>query len=125
MSAYLFSVPLVAGKTDAWKKYVKEASGPRHDDYVKSRRRIGLDEEQVFLQQTPHGDMCVVRWEADNPKQVFENMAKSEDPFDKWFRDKILIECHNMDLSQTPTINQQVLDLQETLSREMAGTKSR
>jgi len=125
MSVYLFSVPLVAGKTDTWKKYVQEATGPRRDDYVKSRKRIGLDAEQVFLQQTPYGDACVVSWDTENPEQVFENMAKSDEPFDKWFRDKILIECHNMDLSQVPPINKQVLDLQGTLSRELAGAKSR
>jgi hypothetical protein len=123
MSVYLFSVPLAAGKTDTWKKYMKELTGPRHDDYVKSRKRLGLEVEQVFLQQTPHGDMCVVRWETDNPQQTFETIAKSDEPFDKWFRDKVLIECHDMDLSQAMPMNKQVVDLQVTPTREFAGTQ--
>ena len=104
MSAYLFTVPLVAGKTDTWKEYMKEMTGPRHDDYVKSRKKLGIGVEQVFLQQTPKGDVVVVRWETDNPQRVFENFAKSNDPFDKWFRDKTLIECHNMDCTSSDPI---------------------
>jgi hypothetical protein len=121
MSVYLFAVPLAAGKTGTWKNYMKELAGSRYDDYKKSRKKIGLNVEQVFLQQTPHGDMCVVRWETENPQRVFETLAKSNDPFDTWFRDKILIECHNMDFSQAMPLNQNIFNHQETQSREYAG----
>jgi len=121
MPVYLFTVPLAAGKTETWKNYMKELTGPRNEDYMKSRKRIGINVEQVFLQQTPHGDMCVVRWETDSPERTFESLAKSSDPFDRWFRDKILIECHNMDLSQTMPINRQAVDYHVKPSREYAG----
>jgi hypothetical protein len=123
MSVYLFTVPLVAGKTDTWKKYLKEMTGPRNNDYVKSRKRLGVKIEQVFLQQTPQGDMVVVRWDTDNPQRVFEDMARSNDAFDEWFKDKVLTECHNMDLSGPIPKNEQILDYQATPSAAYAGTQ--
>jgi len=121
MSDYLFTTPLVEGKKETWKNYIKEISGSRKKEYMDSRKKAGLKVEQVFLQETPHGDMCVVRWEAENPKAVFEHLAKSNEPFDKWFRDSILVECHNMDLSQLPPLNQIALDHQENPVKEFAG----
>jgi hypothetical protein len=120
MEDYLFAVPLATGKTETWKTYMNELTGPRKDEYKKSRKRLGLQTEQVFLQQTPHGDMCVVRWKTENPKRIFESMAQSKEPFDQWFRDKILVECHNMDFSGDIPINKQMMDHKETTSREYA-----
>ena len=120
MEDYLFAVPLAAGKTETWKKYMKELTGPRNDEYKKSRKRLGLNAEQVFLQQTPHGDMCVVRWKTENPQRTFENLAQSKEPFDQWFRDKILIECHDLDFSGPMPINKQMIDHRDTISREYA-----
>lgn len=114
MNTYLFTVPLAEGKTEAWKKYMEEIKGPRFDEYKKSRQKIGLKTEQVFLQQTPQGDACVVMWETDHPEKVFEAFAKSEDAFDKWFREKVLIDAHGMDLSQPVPINHHALTYRET-----------
>lgn len=122
MSVYLFTVPLVKGKTDTWKKYMKEITENRYEDYTKSRKRIGLKAEQVYLQQTPQGDICVVKWDTDNPKRIFQEFAKSNDQFDKWFRDKILVECHGMDMNREVPINMQYVDYRETPTREYAET---
>jgi hypothetical protein len=35
---------------------------------------------------------------------------KSETPFNKWFRNKILVEIHGMNLSKPPPMNKLVLD---------------
>jgi hypothetical protein len=123
MNTYLFTVPLVAGKTEAWKNYLKEINGARYEDYKKSRKNAGIKTEQVYLQQTPHGDMCVVMFEGDNPQKSLETIIKSEAPFDKWFREKVLVETHGLDLSKPMPQNQHVLDHRETTIREFAGTK--
>ena len=118
MNTYLFTVPLAAGKTETWKKYVKEMTGIRNEEYKKSRKNAGIKAEQVYLQQTPHGDMCVVMLGGDNPQRSLETLIKSSDPFDKWFREKILIEAHGLDLSQPLPTNQHILDYHETPIRE-------
>jgi hypothetical protein len=128
MANYAFTVPMVPGKTETWKKYLQEMKGPRHNEFEKSRQRAGLRTEQVWLQQTPMGDMCVVVWDTDNPKKAFEYFMKSNDPADIWFRDKVLIECHNMNPSgPMPPINEQMLDNKGQLvgERTYAETKKR
>lgn len=52
----------------------------------------------------------VVYWEAKDIGKVLEGLMKSEAPFDKWFRDKILVEIHGMDLSKAPPMNELMLD---------------
>ena len=123
MNTYLFTVPLAPGKTQAWKNYVKEITGPRSEEHKKSRMRAGVTSELVYLQQTPHGDMCVVMLGGENPTRSFELLVKSSDPFDKWFREKILIEAHGLDLSQPMPQNERILDYRETPTREYAGSK--
>jgi hypothetical protein len=120
MSDYLFVNPIVAGKKETWKNYVKEMTGARKKEYLASRKKAGLKTERVFLQETPQGDLAVVRWETENPQRIFEHFAKSQDPFDQWFREKILIECHNMDFSHIPPLNTIVLDHQEAGVHEMS-----
>ena len=125
MATYLLAVPLVPGKIEVWRKYNQEMLGPRREEHMKSRKRLGIRVEQVALQQTPQGDMVVVHWEADNPQMIFEAFKNSQDPYDKWFREKILIECHNMDLSQSLPKMTQIHDYHETQSREFAETSKK
>jgi hypothetical protein len=123
MATYLLAVPLVPGKTEVWKKYNQEMEGPRRQEYQNFHTRLGIRVEQVALQQTPNGDMVIVHWEADNPQKIFDTFKDSQERFDKWFREKIIIECHNMDLSQPMPKMTQVHDYHETPSREYAETK--
>jgi hypothetical protein len=110
MTYYAFINPVPAGKLDLWKSYVKEMTGPRSKEYKDSRKRVGLTVERVWLQHTPTGDFAVVYWEAKDIAKVFEELMKSEAPFDKWFRDKVLVEVHGMDVSNPPPMNEVILD---------------
>jgi len=110
MAHYAFTNPVLAGKIDAWKSYVKEMAGPRNVEYKESRRKAGLTVERVWLQNTPMGDFAVVYWEAEDIGKVFERFMKSEEPFDKWFREKILVETHGMEVSNPPPMNELILD---------------
>jgi hypothetical protein len=112
MRTYAFAVPILPGKTQAWLNYINELTGSRKEDWKLSRKRYGLTVEQVWLQSTPQGDMAVVRIETDDPGKFFENLMKSNEPFDKWFREKVLTECHGMSASQPMQLNRQILNLQ-------------
>lgn len=39
MATYAFINPVVAGKVEAWKGYIKEMEGPRKKEYKESRKR--------------------------------------------------------------------------------------
>jgi len=75
-----------------------------------ARKRVELTVERVWLHHTPMNEFAVVYWEAKDIGQVFENLMKSETPFDKWFRDKILVEVHGTDLSKALPMNELLLD---------------
>ena len=111
MASYAFMNPIKAGKTEAWKGYVKEMTGSRAKAMKDSRKRAGLTKEEVFLQRTPAGDFAVVYWEAPDIGKVFQNLMTSKDSFDQWFRDKILVEVHGMNPNgPPPPMNEQILD---------------
>lgn len=110
MAYYAFTNPVIAGKLDAWKSYINEMNGPRNAERNESRKRAGLTIERVWLQHTPMGDYAVVYWEAEDIGKVFERLSSSDAPFDKWFREKILMEIHGMDLSKPPPMNELMLD---------------
>ncbi len=110
MAYYAFINPVLPGKIETWKSYIKEMNGPRNKERTESRKKIGLTVERVWLQRTPMGDFAVVYWESKDIGKVFDAVLKSEAPFDKWFRDKILVEIHGMDLSKAPPMNEIVLD---------------
>jgi len=110
MASYAFINPILPGKTQTWLGYVKEMAGPRAGALKASRARAGLTKEQIFLQHTPAGDVTVVYWEAADIGKVFQAFMTSQDPFDQWFRDKILIEVHGMKPNAPPPpMNEHVL----------------
>jgi len=110
MAQYAFCTPILPGKTAEWKKRVAEMAGPRHAELKASRDRAGLKEEKVWLQQTPHGDFAVVYWEAHDIGKVFQTLMSSTQPFDVWFRDKVLVEIHGLTPGgPPPPMNEAVL----------------
>jgi hypothetical protein len=110
MAHYAFANPVLPGKMDAWKSYIKEMEGPRSKERDESRKRAGLTIERVWLQHTPMGDFAVVYWEGKDIGKVFETLMKSDAPFDRWFRDKVLVEVHGMDTTKAPPMNELMLD---------------
>ena len=110
MACYAFTNPVIEGKIDTWKAYIEEMNGPRANERKESRKKAGLTLERVWLQKTPMGDFAVVYWEGDDIGKVFERFMTSNEPFDTWFREKILVECHGMNVSSPPPMNEMVLD---------------
>ena len=110
MAYYAFINPVITGKMDLWKNYITEMNGPRNHERKESRKKAGLTVERVWLQHTPMGDFAVVYWEAKDISKVFEVLMKSDEPFDKWFREKVLVEVHGMDFSKPMPMNEIMLD---------------
>ena len=97
-----FAFPILPGKTEAFKQFTRELSGPRKAEHAASRKRLGVKQETVFLQQTPMGDMAVVVSDGDKDfAQTSQAIAMSKDPFDVYFG-KMVKEIHGVDVSQPP-----------------------
>lgn len=79
MPSTVFAVPILHGKTEAWKSAVAEMTGPRKNEYIEARRALGISKEVVCLQQTPHGDFVCVYLEAANVSNILQDMVQATD----------------------------------------------
>ena len=110
MAKYAFFNPIKPNKVADWKRYVGEMKTSRNADLKASRGKMGLTKEEVWLQHTPMGDFAVVYWEAPDIGKVLHQLLTSDAPFDKWFRDHVLIEVHGMDpAAPPPPMNEAIL----------------
>ena len=99
MARYAFTVPILPGQEEANRRFAAEMAGPRHDDHAASRARLGITSERVWHQVTPQGTISVVYLEANDLGEAFSGLATSRDPFDVWWRSKIL-DIHGLDMTQ-------------------------
>ena len=112
MALMAVAIPILPGKTDAWREWVEELNGPRRQEFVDSRRRAGV-RERTFLQQSPMGDLVIVTIEGDDPGGAFAQMMSADDAFSTWF-DERAREFHGdapTPTTQAPT--ELVLDSEE------------
>jgi hypothetical protein len=89
--------PILPGKTAEWHEFMAELNGPKHAEFVESRRRAGV-EERTFLQPTPMGDVVIVTMEGDDPGRSFGQIVSARDPFTTWFLERVKA-LHGVDLS--------------------------
>ena len=98
MSNIVLTLPIVAGKVEAWRRFCQELSGSRLQTYIASRRRLGVTHERVELVETPFGSTAINTIEATDLSKAFAQIATSELPFDLWYRER-LHELHNIRLN--------------------------
>ena len=112
MATTNFAVPILEGKTEAWKAACAEMAGPRREEYLASRRALGITKEVACLQQTPHGDYVVVYIEANDVSGILQKMLDATDPFHTWFKEAVLKDCHGITAdSPVPPTNDVALDI--------------
>lgn len=99
MPSLSFAAPILPGKTQDWFAFDQQLAEARHQEYLESRRRLGIVHEAAFYQPTPQGDMVIVYLEVQDPGRAFQGLATSQEPFDVWFRDMTL-QLHGLDLTQ-------------------------
>ena len=89
--------PILPGKTDEWRTWMEELKGPRHEEFVASRRRAGVH-ERTFLQSTPMGDLVIVSLQGEDPARAFGQMMAADDDFTRWFLAQVKA-IHGVDLT--------------------------
>ena len=101
MAVFNGAFPVLAGKTDTAKAFAKEVAGGRRRDYTESQARGGITRETWSLQSTPDGDFVLVWFEAPDVDKAFATLGESNEPFDVWFRERVL-EISGVDLAAPP-----------------------
>ena len=89
MDQVCFALPLLPGKTDDARSFMKDLEGGRKADYAASEQRIGIVKESWYLQQTPNGDLFVAYMESPDFAKALETFRQSTDDFDQWFKQRM------------------------------------
>jgi hypothetical protein len=106
-----FSIPILAGKTKAFRAVYRRFVVNRRTEFEVSRRRLGVTAERGFLQHTANGDLTVVVFDVIDPARMVAGTASSTEPLDADFR-QYLLDVFGLDLTQAPTAqpSEQVFD---------------
>jgi hypothetical protein len=84
----LLACDISAEHEEPWRRLLQELSDARREeDYARTRRRLGISVESVWLVPTrpSGGGVAVVYLEADNPERVLGELASSDAPFDSLY----------------------------------------
>jgi|SRR6185437_7753678 len=100
MDTIVFASPILSGQTEAYQAFLQEMQTSRHQEYVTSRQRMGIQRERVWIQHMAEGDWAILVVEAEQASQVFKEIGTSRDPFDAWFRQQ---EGATLDMLRTPS----------------------
>jgi hypothetical protein len=100
MPVFLGAFPVLPGKADEVRKFAQETLG-RGEEFSASQKHSGVTREEWSLQETPMGDLVLVRFESDDVEKSFERLATSTDDFDVWFRSRVM-EISGVDLAAPP-----------------------
>jgi hypothetical protein len=98
MALMAAAFPIAPGKTADWRRFVGELNGAWRNEYVASRKALGL-RERTFFQPTPMGDLVVVTLEGDDPGSAFARLTANTDAFTRWFLEQVQ-DVHGVDLKQ-------------------------
>jgi hypothetical protein len=76
-----------ADQEEPWRRLLQELSDARcEEEYMESRRRLGVSAESVWLVAKPSGGgVAVVYLEVSDPERALGELAESEAPFDSWY----------------------------------------
>ena len=99
MVAIVLAAPIRPGKHEAWRRFIQEIQGLRHDQYQASCHRLGITKELAWLGNTAPGEIVILYLEAHNPPQLLHTLAASQAVFDRWLMRQVL-ELHGIDLAQ-------------------------
>jgi hypothetical protein len=110
MAMFALAIPILPGKTDAWRAFIGELNGARRAEFVESRKQLGV-RERTFFQPTPMGDFVVVTLEGDDPAGAFARFGQLASPFGDWFKAAVT-DIHGVDLAAPPPgpMPEQVVD---------------
>jgi hypothetical protein len=113
-------MPILPGKTDDARAFMRELDGPRKSDYDRSERRIGVAKELWYLATVPGGDQLIGYIEAEHFGRTVAQFSASQDSFDLWFKQRMTdvtgIDLNNMPADFAPPVLLSHYDVREMQS---------
>jgi steroid delta-isomerase-like uncharacterized protein len=92
VTPYTSLQPIPPDRYDEWLEFQEQLKGERHEEFVASRKRLGVKREVQWLSVWPRvGDLRfeIGYYEVEDLIKFGTGLATSEDPFDVWFRERV------------------------------------
>ncbi len=99
MDSVCAAFPILPGKSEAARAFLRELAGPRSEENAASDRRVGITKEAWFFQNLPTGDLLIGYAEGEDLARSLGQIAASQEPSDRWFKDRML-DLTGVDLNQ-------------------------
>ena len=99
-----------ADREEPWRRFLQELSGTRREEYVGSRKRLGISVEYVWLvpglgrRPGVGGGMAFAYLEASDPEGVLQKLGGSEASFDPWYS-RGMRKVFRFALSRSPQVS--------------------
>jgi hypothetical protein len=93
--------PILPGKTDAAREFMRALETERKTDLARSNQSVGMTREVWFLATGPAGDQLIGYAEMADFNRVIAEVAESRDEFDTWYK-RQLAEVTGVDMNNPP-----------------------
>ncbi len=87
---FVIVAPILPGMRESWREMIREVTGPRYEEWADHHRRMGVTREVIWEQRFDGMDVAIVSIDGVDPDEILDKMSNSENPFDIWFRDRII-----------------------------------
>lgn len=100
MASTAVAFPILPNKMEEGRAFCAECNGPRRAEMRQAMDRWGESKASWYIQENPQGGgLIVVYAEGDDLLKSFQVWAKSDHPFDVWFKSTAGAVC-GMDFNQ-------------------------
>lgn len=97
---YAIAIPLKPEKVGAWKAWIRECAGTHKDEFEAFNERMELTLHRAWLMEGREGLSVIVVFDGPGAEKFLQRLAISEEPFDRWFRDRISEYHKDIDFSK-------------------------
>jgi len=94
-------IPVLQGKSDDARAFMRELEESRKAEYDRSERRIGITKEVWYLAHLNGSDGLVAYMESRDFAEALKLFSQSQDDFDLWFKRR-LADSTGVDLNNPP-----------------------
>ena len=100
--------PVLHGKTEEARQYIRELDGPRRNQYDQAQHRFGNTKIVWFLVPTQDESQLVGYVESEDFARAVETFLQSQDAFDVWQRTRLEditgLDLHNLPPGMEPEL---------------------
>ncbi len=100
---YAIAVPIMPDKVGAWKAWIRECTVTRKEEFDAFNERMELTLHRAWLTRGREEPLVIVVYDGPGAEDFLQKLARSNEPFDKWFRDRIS-EYHKVDFAKLSVV---------------------